>query len=194
MSLRLARIVHLHRHDALALSSRAWTAASISGGSHDHRTSLFDAREPCLIHGLQRDWRCVRERRWTADALRERYGSRLFECGTCVETGEPNVVRMSEYLRSFATLRASPALPIDNTATGSPRHRPYLFDATFEDDCAELLDDYSVPRMFSPEVCGDALAAVPLEQRPNFRWCVHQCSAFKCVSRRCFCAENSTKT
>jgi hypothetical protein len=45
----------------------------------------------------------------------------------------------------------------------------YLFDATFDADCPELLLDYHVPHIFRG-AARDALSAMPPGLRPNFRW------------------------
>jgi hypothetical protein len=58
---------------------------------------------------------------------------------------------------------------IGSIGDGDYRPPQYLFDSTFDADCPELLLDYAVPRIFRG-AARDALAAMPADVRPNFRW------------------------
>ena len=116
---------------------------------------------PCIIDGLADGWPALRESRWSFEKLRELYGGRYFECGRTGFDDDPVIISMTAFLEG---MRFSATIDTDNYS--SPQ---YIFDATFDADCPELLLDYTVPHLFRG-AARDALAALPAGLRPDFRW------------------------
>ena len=116
---------------------------------------------PCVIDNLLNEWPAFRDRRWSISNLRSLYGNHYFQCGTD-ELDQPVILSMASFLDRIphADSFAGPA------GVSNPN---YLFDATFEEDCAQLLSDYDVPPIFRI-AARDALSAMPSQLRPNFRW------------------------
>ncbi len=123
---------------------------------------------PCIIEGLADNWPALNERRWSFEKLLELYGDRYFECGRTGFDDAPIILSMADFLGGMHT--TAPGSPYNlgriNDKHSSPQ---YLFDATFDADCPELLLDYTVPHLFRG-AARDALAALPSGLRPNFRW------------------------
>jgi len=109
--------------------------------------------------------RCYR-REWSAAQLERRYGEELFHVGSDVQTQEPLLMSLADFLAQSR---------YGQQVGGDPL---YLFDATFEVGCPQLLQKYTAPRQFAGAP-GEApvgfaedvlFALLPPEQRPDHRW------------------------
>jgi len=120
------------------------------------RPSAIDYTQPCIIKNAIKDWPALRERRWLPLRLGALYGDRLFECGRDASSDKAVLITLNRFL-----CRKSPRA----------RRRCYLFDPTFDADCPELLNDYTVPALFQ---FGDqnALSSgrLPAHDGANHRW------------------------
>ena len=117
--------------------------------------SAIDFNEPCIIKKSIGHWPAISERKWHPRRLQAMYGERLFEWGVGPNGNETLLTSLSHFFR-----RKHPR----------SRHRCYVFDSTFEVDCPELLQDYSVPALFqfgSPDT--PTCQPVPHNQHSN-RW------------------------
>lgn len=116
------------------------------------KVSLYlKAGRPCIIDGLASSWPAVTQHRWSLEGLRKHYGNSLFECGK--SENDAVVKKMSQYLES----------QVSSIDSEDPE---YLFDSTFEADAPSMLNDYSVPSCFTP----DLICLLPENLRPNYRW------------------------
>ncbi len=75
----------------------------------------------------------MRFQKWHPRRLQAMYGDRLFECGKGVHSDETLLTNLNR----FCKLKHPQS-----------RRRCYVFDSTFDADCPELLDDYSIPSVF----------------------------------------------
>lgn len=121
------------------------------------RPSAIDYNEPCVIKNAIANWPAVRERRWLPVRLKALYGDRLFECGRDTHSGKAMLVTLNHFL-----CRTRP----------SSRRRFYVFDSTFDADCPELLNDYTVPALFQfgAQDAFSSSESGPSHARPDHRW------------------------
>jgi hypothetical protein len=97
------------------------------------RPSSIDYNQPCIIKHTIAHWPAIREFKWHPRRLQAAYGDRLFEWGLGVHSSETLLTTLNRFFQ-----RKHPRT----------RRRCYVFDSTFDADCPELLDDYSVPAIF----------------------------------------------
>jgi histone arginine demethylase JMJD6 len=128
--------------------------------------------KPCVIGGLLSEWPAIHDGLWDFDQLEANCGDAIFSCGTSNATGEPVLVQMSAFLRyvlgdeviNEADHQHHDGLD-GREAAELDKNPLYLFDECFEESCPRLLDEYSVPRLFSvdaslPNHGGDGVLGV----------------------------------
>ena len=137
------------------LSSAGDEAVPILNGrtlsAQNFESKFLRPSRPCIIEGLADDWPALSERRWSFEKLHELYGGRYFECGKTGFDSDPIILSMTAFLGG---LDYSTSCSHHNPgSTGNDKYQPpqYLFDATFDADCPELLLDYTVPHLFRGE-------------------------------------------
>jgi hypothetical protein len=108
--------------------------------------SFIQLNQPCILTGIVTSWEA--NKLWQIDSLWQNYGQNYFECGFDVETGEQIILKFEEFLNI------------------GKQKKLYLFDATFEEDCPDLLEHYNVPLIFQ----NDLISKLPNSLRPNYRW------------------------
>jgi len=119
-------------------------------------------RTPCVITDAMEDWPCYRNdgdgRRWSLDALDERFREVKFKVGTD-DDGYPVRLKM-KYIKHYMTDAA-------HMRDDSPM---YAFDGSVFDKPAtkSLLDDFKIPDWFEE----DLFKHVGEKRRPPYRWIV----------------------
>jgi hypothetical protein len=125
------------------------------------------SKKPCVFKGLASRWPALRgKRKWSFENLREHYGDEYF-----LATNESSnaILTMEEFLELHVfTEKMTQDVPSSSPHDANPL---YLFDPTFDDDNAEMLDAYQEPGIFSEAIGGlDLMQQVPLELQPDYRW------------------------
>jgi len=118
-------------------------------------------RTPCVIVDAMESWGCYRSdspRRWSVDALAERFGECKFKVGTD-DDGYPVRLKM-KYIKMYVN---DPSHMRDD----SPM---YAFDGSVFDkeETKSLLEDFEVPPYFAE----DLFKYVGRKRRPPYRWIV----------------------
>ena len=118
-------------------------------------------RTPCVITDAMEDWGCYRAgstRRWTIDALAERFRDVKFKVGTD-DDGYPVKLKL-KYIKEYVN---DPVHLHDD----SPM---YAFDGSVFDkpETKSLLEDFSIPEYFEE----DLFKHVGRKRRPPYRWVV----------------------
>ena len=108
--------------------------------------SLLQFDQPCIITDSIKNWKA--NTLWQIDLLKKNYGNNLFECGQDPITKETIILKLEDFLKI------------------GKEKKLYLFDATFDEDCPDLLDHYTVPLLFQ----NDLICALPSSLQPNCRW------------------------
>jgi hypothetical protein len=119
------------------------------------RPSTIDYNEPCIIKDSIMQWPAVRFRKWHPRRLRALYGDRLFECGQSAHNDEPLLITLDRFC---------------NLKHPQSRRRWYIFDSTFDADCPELLEDYSVPSIFQFGALGSSCFPPGPDGQCSNRW------------------------
>lgn len=117
--------------------------------------STIDYNEPCIIKNSIKQWPAMRHHKWHPRRLQALYGDRLFECGRSVHSDEPLLTTLDHFC---------------NLKHPRSRRRCYVFDSTFDADCPELLDDYSVPSVFQFGKQDASCSQPSPDDQRSYRW------------------------
>jgi hypothetical protein len=175
----MLRRCHLRRGGGLE-RVRSFCTAALSPGALPAALPLPALLLPALFTPEEALWtrhsRCYR-REWSAAQLERRYGEELFHVGSDVQTQEPLLMSLTDFLAQ--SRRGQRVGGGGGAATTAAAADPlYLFDATFEVGCPQLLQKYTAPRQFAGGrgtapggFAEDVLfALLPPEQCPDHRW------------------------
>eukprot|EP01100_Stratorugosa_tubuloviscum_P013077 TRINITY_DN6419_c0_g1_i1.p1 TRINITY_DN6419_c0_g1~~TRINITY_DN6419_c0_g1_i1.p1 ORF type:complete len:625 (-),score=203.25 TRINITY_DN6419_c0_g1_i1:138-2012(-) len=112
--------------------------------------SEYDAlRMPFLLCGAMDTWPAYRDKKWFPNQFVANYGEKIFRAGPgCRMTGE----NYFEYMKAGAGIDERPS---------------YLFDDEFDEKDKNLLEDYSVPKIFEHD-----FFELLTGSRPAYRWIV----------------------
>ena len=158
--------------------------------------------QPVIVQHLANDWPAFRDNLWSFSQLNARFSHRYFAIN-----GQATPMQMGSFLGHYGTLHdatvvnlstsihtfLSTMVPLTETnvhhliesinhhLTPSPSSSvPWsIFDPSFEFDAPELLDDYSIPFLFTTvnhhhqqqhHQHDDLLSIIPTSHRPDHRW------------------------
>ncbi|XP_024388879.1 lysine-specific demethylase JMJ21 isoform X3 [Physcomitrium patens] len=112
--------------------------------------SKYDGKKPVLITDLTKDWPA--QKTWNWPQLVDKYG----DVGFKVSQAHGSRIKMK--LKDYATYMACQ----------HDEEPLYIFDAEFGESAPDMLEEYSIPPVFSE----DLLAVLDKSVRPPFRWLV----------------------
>ncbi|KAG0565056.1 hypothetical protein KC19_8G160000 [Ceratodon purpureus] len=112
--------------------------------------SKYDGKKPVLISDLTKDWPA--QKAWNLPQLVDKYGDVGFKVSQA--HGKKIKMKLKDYAAYMACQHDEEPL--------------YIFDAKFGESAPEMLEEYSVPTLFSE----DLLAVLDKPVRPAFRWLV----------------------
>nr|XP_024381426.1 F-box protein At1g78280-like isoform X2 [Physcomitrium patens] len=118
--------------------------------SLDEFRSTYDGKKPVMICDLTKVWPA--QKTWTMPQLADKYGDVSFKVSQA--HGKKIKMKLKDYAAYMACQHDEEPL--------------YIFDAKFGESAPEMLEEYSVPPLFSE----DLLAVLDKPVRPPFRWLV----------------------